>query len=75
MLRHVVLLGFKDSTSAEVIAGITESLHALAPQISTVRKFSVNATPSRSGVMSFTSGRFLFLCLYLTLFYTIKRET
>ena len=43
MLRHVVLLSFKDSTSAEVIAGITESLHALAPQISTVRKFSVNA--------------------------------
>jgi len=43
MLRHVVLLSFKETTSADVIAGITESLHALAPQISTVRNFSVNA--------------------------------
>ena len=43
MLRHVVLLSFKDTTSADVLAGITESLHGLAPQISTVRNFSVNA--------------------------------
>jgi len=42
MLRHVVLLRFKDSTSKEAISEITESLHELAPQISTVRSFSVN---------------------------------
>jgi len=43
MLRHVVLLRFQESTTADVIAGITEALHSLAPQISTVRSFSVDA--------------------------------